>query len=274
MSGEDHCNGAVGGRQGCRDAVFGYNPRRHRGVAALRFAQGFASTHLAAGHGANDSRFGETMTTAFLPGPGSAAWSSVLTGPQEQSWKPCWYPPESSPSPRWATKPNCFRWSSPRGFRQPVPIIVGILAATLLNHALAGALGAWITTLLGPDLMRWILGLSFVAMGVWTLVPDKLDAADATLQGKGIFGATFVAFFLAEMGDKTQIATVALAAKFSALVAVVAGTTIGMLLANVPVVLLGERLTARIPLRVIRPLAASVFVILGVACIFYKTAPV
>jgi len=152
-------------------------------------------------------------------------------------------------------------------FRRPLPIVLGILAATLLNHALAGAAGAWITALLGPDVMRWVLGLSFVAMGIWTLIPDKLDPVDARLHGRGIFGATFVAFFLAEMGDKTQVATVALAAKFSALSAVVAGTTLGMLLANVPVVLLGDKLTSRIPLRLMRVLAALVFVILGVAAI-------
>lgn len=154
-------------------------------------------------------------------------------------------------------------------FRRPVPIIFGILAATLLNHALAGAGGAWISALLGPDRMRWVLGVSFVAMGIWTLIPDKLDPADTSLHGKGIFVATFSAFFLAEMGDKTQIATVALAAKFPSLAAVVAGTTIGMLLANVPVVLLGEKLTARIPLRLVRPLAAVVFVILGVAALAF-----
>lgn len=152
-------------------------------------------------------------------------------------------------------------------FRRPVPIVLGILAATLLNHALAGAVGAWITTLLGPGVMRWVLGLSFVAMGIWALVPDEPSPGAPSLRGRGIFAATFVAFFLAEMGDKTQVATVALAAKFSALGAVVAGTTLGMLLANVPVVLLGDRLTSRIPLRPVRVLAALVFVILGVAAI-------
>jgi len=157
-------------------------------------------------------------------------------------------------------------------FRRPVPIIFGILVATLLNHALAGAGGAWIAALLGPDLMRWVLGLAFVAMGIWTLIPDELDPADTSLHGKGIFAAAFSAFFLAEMGDKTQIATVALAAKFPSLAAVVAGTTIGMLLANVPVVLAGEKLTAKIPLRVIRPLAAVVFVILGVAALAFGPA--
>jgi putative Ca2+/H+ antiporter (TMEM165/GDT1 family) len=155
-------------------------------------------------------------------------------------------------------------------FRRPLPIVLGILAATLLNHALAGAAGASITALLGPDVMRWVLGLSFVAIGLWTLIPDELDATAAPLHGRGIFGATFVAFFLAEMGDKTQVATVALAAKFSALGAVVVGTTLGMLLANLPVVLLGDMLTAKIPLRLMRILAALVFVILGVAAIVLR----
>jgi Ca2+/H+ antiporter, TMEM165/GDT1 family len=154
-------------------------------------------------------------------------------------------------------------------FRRPLPIILGILAATLLNHALAGAGGAWIAALLGPDVMRWVLGLSFIAMGAWALIPDKLDPGDASLQGKGIFTAAFTAFFLAEMGDKTQIATIALAAKFPSLAAVVMGTTIGMLLANVPVVLLGEKLTAKIPLRVVRALAAAAFVILGIAALVF-----
>ena len=150
-------------------------------------------------------------------------------------------------------------------FRRPVPIILGILVATLLNHALAGAGGAWIAALLGPIALRWVLGLSFIAMGIWTLIPDKLDPAQAATHGGSIFAAAFTAFFLAEMGDKTQIATVALAAQFPALAAVVVGTTLGMLLANVPVVILGEKLTAKIPLRMLRALAAAVFAILGVA---------
>jgi putative Ca2+/H+ antiporter (TMEM165/GDT1 family) len=157
-------------------------------------------------------------------------------------------------------------------FRRPVPIILGILVATLLNHALAGAGGAWLSAQLGPGLMRWVLGLSFIAMGIWALVPDELDPADSASHGRGIFAVAFGAFFLAEMGDKTQIATVALAAKFPALAAVVAGTTIGMLLANVPVVLLGEKLTAKLPLRLVRPLAALVFVILGVAALAFGPA--
>lgn len=148
-------------------------------------------------------------------------------------------------------------------FRKPVPIILGIFVATLLNHAGAGALGAWIMQVLGPDLMRWILGLTFLGMAAWTLIPDKLDDADTKASRFGVFGATVIAFFLAEMGDKTQLATIALAAQFDALAAVVVGTTLGMMLANAPVVLLGERITKRLPLPLIRRTVAVLFAALG-----------
>jgi putative Ca2+/H+ antiporter (TMEM165/GDT1 family) len=149
-------------------------------------------------------------------------------------------------------------------FRRPVPIILGILVATLLNHAAAAAVGAWVTQLIGPDLLRWILGASFIAMGLWMLVPDKLDDTEAQPPRFGVFGATVLAFFFAEMGDKTQVATVALAARFHDLFAVVAGTTLGMMVANVPAVLLGDRLTRRLPVRAIHIVAAVLFVALGV----------
>ncbi|MES3010844.1 MAG: TMEM165/GDT1 family protein [Pseudomonadota bacterium] len=150
-------------------------------------------------------------------------------------------------------------------FRQPWPIVWGILVATLLNHALAGAVGAWVTTLLGPDVLRWVLGISFIAMAAWMLVPDKLDDGDtATTPRFGVFGTTLVAFFLAEMGDKTQIATVMLAAQYNAFYAVVAGTTLGMMLANAPVVWLGERMTRKIPIKAIHIASAVVFAVLGV----------
>ena len=151
-------------------------------------------------------------------------------------------------------------------FRKPWPIILGILAATLLNHGLAGALGAWLTGWLGPDRLRIGLGVSFLLMAAWTLIPDKLeDEPLSTRKGKlGIFGTTTVAFFLAEMGDKTQVATIALAARFDAYFWVVAGTTIGMLLANVPVVWLGERFAQRIPIRLVHAIAAGLFAVLGV----------
>lgn len=150
-------------------------------------------------------------------------------------------------------------------FRRPVPIIGGILLATLLNHGFAGALGAWITSVTSPEVLRWAVGISFIAMAAWTLIPDKLDD-DTSGPGRfGVFGTTLVAFFFVEMGDKTQVATVALAAQYHAFVAVVAGTTLGMMLANIPVVLLGDRLASRLPVRTIRAVAAAVFALLGVA---------
>lgn len=152
-------------------------------------------------------------------------------------------------------------------FRKPVPIILGILAATLVNHAMAGAAGAWISAAIGPVAMRWILGISFIAMAAWTLIPDKLnDEGDRDKAPRfGVFGTTLVAFFLLEMGDKTQIATVALAAKYSSLVAVVAGTTLGMMLANVPAVLLGEVAAKKLPMKVVHRTAAGIFFVLGVS---------
>ena len=150
-------------------------------------------------------------------------------------------------------------------FRKPLPIIAGILVATVANHAFAGALGAWITTLVGPETMRWVLGVSFIGMALWTLIPDKLDEDEAKLARFGVFGTTLVAFFLAEMGDKTQVATVALAAQYQAIVSVVAGTTLGMMIANVPAVLLGDRIAQRMPVRLVHAVAAAIFAVLGIA---------
>jgi Ca2+/H+ antiporter, TMEM165/GDT1 family len=150
-------------------------------------------------------------------------------------------------------------------FRKPWPIIWGILVATLFNHGFAGALGAWITTVLGPQTLRWILGVSFLGMAVWTLIPDKFDEKDAKLARFGVFGTTLIAFFLAEMGDKTQIATIALAAQFKAFIAVVAGTTLGMMIANVPAVLLGHRIADKMPVRLVHAIAAVIFAVLGIA---------
>jgi putative Ca2+/H+ antiporter (TMEM165/GDT1 family) len=150
-------------------------------------------------------------------------------------------------------------------FRKPLPIVVGILCATLANHAFAGALGSWITSLLDPATLRWVLGLSFIGMAMWTLIPDELDESDAKLARFGVFGTTLVAFFLVEMGDKTQIATVALAAQYHAFFSVVAGTTLGLMIANVPAVFLGDRIAHRMPLRLVHGIAAAIFLILGVA---------
>lgn len=150
-------------------------------------------------------------------------------------------------------------------FRRPVPIIAGILVATLVNHGFAGALGAWITSLLGAETLRWILGVSFIAMAIWTLIPDEFDESDAKLARFGVFGTTLVAFFLAEMGDKTQVATIALAAQYQSLLAVVAGTTCGMMIANAPAVILGDRIADKMPVKLVHRIAAAIFAVLGVA---------
>ena len=152
-------------------------------------------------------------------------------------------------------------------FRRPWPIVAGILIATIANHAFAGAVGAWVTTLLGPDLLRWVLGASFLAMAGWMLIPDRLDEDEISAPKLGVLGTTIVAFFLAEMGDKTQIATVALAAQYGAFVAVVAGTTLGMMIANVPAVVAGDRIANRLPVRLIHGVAAALFAALGVAAL-------
>ncbi|MET3605713.1 putative Ca2+/H+ antiporter (TMEM165/GDT1 family) [Sphaerotilus sulfidivorans] len=153
-------------------------------------------------------------------------------------------------------------------FRRPVPIILGILAATLLNHALAGLVGDTVARLLGPDVLRWVIGLSFLAMAGWMLVPDEIDEAEAEAGRFGVFGTTVVAFFLAEMGDKTQIATVALAARYTELIQVVCGTTLGMMLANVPAVLIGEKAATRLPMRLVHGISAAIFAVLGVMTLF------
>ena len=158
-------------------------------------------------------------------------------------------------------------------FRKPWPIVLGILVATLANHALAGAVGAWVTTVLGPQALRWVLGLSFIAMAVWMLIPDKLDDDG---EGKGVrlgvFGITVVAFFIAEMGDKTQIAIVMLAAQYNAYLWVVAGTTLGMMIANAPVVWLGDRLVKKVPIRLVHIISAVIFLVLGLLALFVPQA--
>jgi len=150
-------------------------------------------------------------------------------------------------------------------FKKPLPIVAGILVATLGNHGLAGALGAWITSVVSPEILRWVLGLSFIGMAVWTLIPDKIeDEETRAAQRLGVFGATLITFFLAEMGDKTQLATVALAAHYGAPVVVVIGTTLGMLIADVPAVLVGNRFAAKIPLKIVHSIAAAIFAAMGV----------
>lgn len=153
-------------------------------------------------------------------------------------------------------------------FKRPLPIILGILAATLLNHGFAGALGTWITTVISADTLRWVLGLSFIAMAIWTLIPDKIDDEESLIANKlGVFGATFITFFLAEMGDKTQIATIALAAHYATTLLVIAGTTLGMLIADVPAVFLGNKFAEKIPMRLVHGIAALIFAVLGILTI-------
>jgi putative Ca2+/H+ antiporter (TMEM165/GDT1 family) len=151
-------------------------------------------------------------------------------------------------------------------FKKPAPIILGILFATIVNHGLAGALGAWITASISPEVLRWVLGLSFIGMAAWTMIPDKIEEEESQIAKKfGVFGATLITFFLAEMGDKTQIATVAMAAHFAAPLMVVMGTTLGMLIADVPAVFAGEKLAAKIPMKLVHSIAAAIFAALGIA---------
>ena len=154
-------------------------------------------------------------------------------------------------------------------FKKPLPIIAGILVATVLNHAMAGALGAWITATLSPEILRWILGLSFLGMAAWTLIPDKIEEEEMQVAKKfGVLGATLITFFLAEMGDKTQIATVAMAAHYPDPVLVVIGTTLGMLIADVPAVFIGDRFAARIPMKLVHGIAAAMFALMGLMTLF------
>jgi len=150
-------------------------------------------------------------------------------------------------------------------FKKPLPIILGILSATIINHGLAGALGAWITSMVNPDVMRWVLGASFIGMAIWTLIPDKIEEEETQIaKHLGVFGATFITFFLAEMGDKTQLATIALAAHYAAPFEVVVWTTLGMLIADVPAVFVGNKFAARIPMKLVHSIAASIFAVMGV----------
>ena len=154
-------------------------------------------------------------------------------------------------------------------FKKPVPIILGILCATVVNHGLAGALGAWITATVNPEILRWVLGLSFIGMAIWTLIPDKIEEDEAQIFKRfGVFGATLVTFFLAEMGDKTQIATIAMAAHYGTAFLVVIGTTLGMLVADVPAVFAGDKLANKIPMKLVHSIAAGIFALLGVATLF------
>ncbi len=159
-------------------------------------------------------------------------------------------------------------------YGKPWPIIAGIFVATLFNHAIAGWVGNWVRGVVPADILRWLLALSFFAVAAWALKPDKLDADDAPPASRwGVFGVTVVAFFLAEMGDKTQVATVMLAAKFPSLAAVVVGTTLGMLLVNVPTVFIGRAAAEKIPFRAVRIAAAALFAGLGLWVLLAPSLP-
>jgi putative Ca2+/H+ antiporter (TMEM165/GDT1 family) len=151
-------------------------------------------------------------------------------------------------------------------FKKPVPIILGILCATLVNHGLAGAMGAWMTATINPAALRWVLGLSFIGMAIWTMIPDKIEEEESHVATRlGVFGATLITFFLTEMGDKTQIATLALAAHYGTPLIVVLGTTLGMLIADVPAAIIGDRMASKIPMKLVHSIAAGVFAVLGLA---------
>jgi putative Ca2+/H+ antiporter (TMEM165/GDT1 family) len=152
-------------------------------------------------------------------------------------------------------------------FRRPWPIILGILIATAANHALAAGVGAWVTTLVAPSVLRWVVGLSFIAMAAWMVLPDELRLKTER-ERFGVLGTTIIAFFIVEMGDKTQVATVALAAKYATYFAVLAGTTAGMMIANIPAVFLGDRLAGRLPVRLVHGIAAAIFAALGLVVLF------
>ncbi|WP_237165134.1 TMEM165/GDT1 family protein [Pandoraea vervacti] len=150
-------------------------------------------------------------------------------------------------------------------FKKPVPIILGIFVATLVNHGFAGAVGEWLSTAINPAIMKWAVVASFIGMAIWILIPDKLDDDEADTRRKfGVFVSTIITFFIAEMGDKTQIATVMLAARYQDFFGVVAGTTLGMMLANVPAVLVGHKFSGRLPTRAVHAVAAVIFLVLGI----------
>jgi putative Ca2+/H+ antiporter (TMEM165/GDT1 family) len=191
-----------------------------------------------------------------------AAHAGHCVGPARRfNWTHSSFPPVWWRWPKSATRPSCWPQNSASRF----PSFSASFVATLLNHGLAGALGTWITSLFSPEALHWALGLSFLAMAGWILIPDELDADDDKLAQFGVFGTTLTAFFLAEMGDKTQIATIALAAQYGSVVWVVVGTTLGTMIANVPAVYLGERIAHRMPVRLVHWVAAAIFAILGVA---------
>ena len=155
-------------------------------------------------------------------------------------------------------------------FRKPVPILIAIFLATVVNHGVSAVLGQWITTVLSPTILLWIVSLGFIGMAIWMLIPDELDDESESInkwQKYGVFGATFILFFLAEIGDKTQIATVALAARFDSVFWVMCGTTVGMMIANAPAVFIGDKLADKLPISLIHKIGAVIFLVVGISAL-------
>lgn len=206
---------------------------------------------------------GKTFDHSPPHGPGSV-WSFVGRRPRKRTLEAFLVSTWSVALAEVGDKTQLLALVLAARFRKPLPIVAGILCATLLNHAVAGAFGTWIGTALPANALRWILGLSFIGMAVWMAIPDRIDEDELRVAGgAGVFVATLIAFFLAEMGDKTQIATVALAAHYIAPLSVIAGTTLGMMLANAPAVFIGHRFAAKLPMRLVHGVAAAIFLVLG-----------
>jgi putative Ca2+/H+ antiporter (TMEM165/GDT1 family) len=218
------------------------------------------------GHGASSTTPGKTFDHDASVQAGDAFWSFVLESGLGIFMESLLVSTGVVALAEIGDKTQLLAFILAARFKKPLPIIAGILVATIVNHGLAGALGAWITSAISPEVLRWVLGASFIGMAIWTMIPDEIDEDETQVAKRfGVFGATLVTFFLAEMGDKTQIATVAMAAHYATPVMVVIGTTLGMLIADVPAVFVGDKLANKIPMKLVHSIAAGVFAILGVA---------
>ncbi len=221
------------------------------------------------GHGASGPKLGKTFDHIASAVAGEAVWSIVFKPAWDNLMEALFVSTGVVALAEIGDKTQLLAFILAARFKKPLPIIAGILCATLVNHGLAGALGAWITSAVSPGTMRWVLGASFIGMAIWTMIPDKIEEEETQVAKRfGVFGATLITFFLAEMGDKTQIATVALAAHYASPLLVVAGTTLGMLIADVPAVFIGDRLANKIPMKLVHSIAAAIFALLGVATLF------
>lgn len=239
----------------------------HWGVASFVRIEGLASTYLTVWSWCKRfPRLARPLPTLPPDGRGEV-WSLFLSGRERKNLEAFLVSTGVVALAEVGDKTQLLAFILSAKFRKPIPIVLGILVATLLNHAFAAAIGSWIIAQLRPQTLSWVLGLLFTGMAIWTLIPDQLDEGGPAIAqyGAGVFGATLLAFFLAEMGDKTQIATAALSAQYQQFSPVVAGTTLGMMIANIPAVYLGERLANRIPARLVRSIAAGAFAIIGIA---------